>query len=117
MAKKDFAAEMGKRGTLDTLTNTNILTVTSRKGQAPASEEEQAQRIAEGRTQGRLGCHAPAVRVNLTLTPENHHFVKVMAGISGISITKFLNDCLETYRTEHSETFAQAEALVKAMKK
>ncbi len=84
---------------------------TSRKGQqGTASPQEAAERAAQLKTQGRKGCKA--IRINMAFTPENHEFIKVMATISGKTMTEFANLVIERYRTEHPEIFEQAKAII-----
>lgn len=84
---------------------------TSNKGQqGTASPQEQAERAANLKTQGRKGCKA--IRINMAFTPENHEFIKVMATISGKTMTEFTNLVIERYRTEHPEIFEQAKAII-----
>jgi hypothetical protein len=84
---------------------------TSRKGQqGTASPQEAAERAAQLKTQGRKGCKA--IRINMAFTPENHEFIKVMATISGKTMTEFTNLVIERYRTEHPEIFEQAKAII-----
>lgn len=84
---------------------------TSRKGQqGTASPQEAAERAAQLKTQGRKGCKA--IRINMAFTPENHEFIKVMATISGKTMTEFANLVIERYKTEHPEIFEQAKAII-----
>lgn len=84
---------------------------TSRKGQqGTASPQEAAERAAELKTQGRKGCKA--IRINMAFTPENHEFIKVMATISGKTMTEFANLIVERYRNEHPEIYEQAKAII-----
>lgn len=84
---------------------------TSRKGQqGTASPQEQAERASELRTQGRKGCKA--VRINMAFTPENHQFIKVLARISGQTMTEFTNLVIEKYREEHPELYEEAKAII-----
>ena len=84
---------------------------TSRKGQqGTASPQEAAERAAELKTQGRKGCKA--IRINMAFTPDNHEFIKVMAKISGKTMTEFANLCIERYRAEHPEIYEQAKAII-----
>lgn len=104
-SKKDFAGVNTGRvyGAIET--------ATSKKGQqGAASPQEQEARAAELKTQGRKGCKA--VRINMAFTPENHQFIKVMARISGQTMTEFTNLCIERYRTEHPELYEQAKAII-----
>lgn len=84
---------------------------TSNKGQqGTASPQERAERASNLKTQGRKGCKA--VRINMAFTPENHEFIKVMATITGQTMTEFCNFCIDRYRTEHPEIFEQAKAII-----
>ena len=84
---------------------------TSRKGQqGTASPQEAADRAAQLKTQGRKGCKA--IRINMAFTPENHEFIKVMATISGKTMTEFANLIVERYRNEHPEIYEQAKAII-----
>jgi len=83
---------------------------TSEKGQqGTASPQEAAERAAQLRTQGRKGCKA--VRINMAFTPDNHEFIKIMASITGHTMTEFTNIVVERYRNEHPELYAQAKAI------
>ena len=104
-AKKDFAGMNTGR------VYGSIEQATSAKGQqGTASPQEAAERAAELKTQGRKGCKA--IRINMAFTPENHEFIKVMATISGKTMTEFANLVIEQYRTEHPEIFEQAKAII-----
>ncbi len=84
---------------------------TSRKGQqGTASPQEAQERAAELRTQGRKGCKA--TRINMAFTPENHEFIKVMARLTGKTMTEFANLVVERYRNEHPELYEQAKAII-----
>ena len=104
-SKKDFSGINTGRvyGTIEQ--------ATSRKGQqGNASPQEQAERAAQLRTQGRKGCKA--IRINMAFTPENHEFIKVMAGVTGKTMTEFANLVVERYRTEHPDLYEQARAII-----
>lgn len=104
-SKKDFSQIK-----TDSIFNA-IETGTSRRGQqGTASPEEQAERAAELRTQGRKGCKA--TRINMAFTPENHEFIKVMARASGKTMTEFANLVIAAYRNEHPEILEQARAFL-----
>jgi enhancing lycopene biosynthesis protein 2 len=104
-SKKDFGAINTGR------VYNSIEQATSRRGQqGQASPQEAAERAAELRTQGRMGCKA--IRINMAFTPDNHQFIKVMAKISGKTMTEFTNLVIERYRTEHPELYEQAKAII-----
>ena len=84
---------------------------TSRKGQqGTASPQEARERAAQLKTQGRKGCKA--IRINMAFTPENHEFIKIMAKISGKTMTEFANLVVERYRNEHPDLYEQAKAII-----
>lgn len=104
-AKKDFAGMNTGR------VYGSIEQATSAKGQqGTASPQEAEERAAELKTQGRKGCKA--IRINMAFTPDNHEFIKVMAKISGKTMTEFANLCIERYRAEHPEIYEQAKAII-----
>lgn len=82
--------------------------------QDTASPQEQAERAAELRTQGRKGCKA--IRINMAFTPDNHEYIKTMARITGMTMTGFINFVVEQYRTEHPEQYQQARDLIDSLK-
>lgn len=107
--KKDFAGMNTGR------VYNAIEQATSNKGQqGTASPQEAAERAANLKTQGRKGCKA--IRINMAFTPENHEFIKVMAKISGQTMTEFTNLVVERYRQEHPEIFEQAKAIIDSLK-
>ena len=107
-AKKDFAGINTGR------VYNAIEQATSRKGQqGNASPQEAAERAANLQTQGRKGCKA--IRINMAFTPDNHEFIKVMAKISGKTMTEFTNLVIERYRSEHPEIFDQAKAIIESL--
>lgn len=86
----------------------------SNKGkQAEPTEQEKHERREAMQTQGRKGCKS--VRINMAFTDTNHEFLKVMARISGQSITQFCNYVIEQYRTEHPDIYDQAKAIIDKM--
>lgn len=106
MAKKEFSGmNTGSR------VKSNIESATGKKGQqATATPEEQAERAAELRTQGRKGCKA--IRINMAFTPDNHTFIKLMAKASGRTMTEMANDIITAYRTEHPEFMEKASGFL-----
>ena len=79
------------------------------KEQTAADEAEQQQRAAEMRTQGRKGC--AAARINMAFSAENYEFIKIMAGVTGQSLTQFCNLVFDRYREEHPELYERAKAI------
>ena len=104
-SKKDFAGTTAGRedGAIEQATR-------GAGQQGPASPQEGAERAAQLKTQGRKGCKA--IRINMAFTPENHEFIKVMATISGKTMTEFANLIVERYRNEHPEMYEQAKAII-----
>ena len=92
----------------------NVEQSTSTKGQqGKASPQEQAERAANLKTQGRKGCKA--TRINMAFTPDNHEFIKIMAKITGQTMTEFTNLVIERYRTEHPELYQEAKAIIEKL--
>ncbi len=77
--------------------------------QKSASPEEAARRQAELKTQGKKGCKA--ARLNVTFTPDHIEYLRVMAGISGQSITQFLHNVIEGHKEAHADLYAQAQSI------
>ena len=105
MAKKDFASVNTDR------VIAGLSQATSRKGQQPAiTPQEAEQRAAEMRTQGRAGAKLP--RINMGFSTANHEFIKIMASVTGKSMTEFTNYVVEQYRNEHPELYEKAKAII-----
>ena len=104
--KKDFAGiNTGSRVQI------SIEQATSKRGQqTTASPQEVSERREQLQTQGRKG--AKAIRINMAFSESNHQFIKVMARISGQTMTEFTNFVIEQYRTEHPEIYEQAKAII-----
>lgn len=108
MAKKDFSGIGTGR------VSAGIEKSIGNKGQqAAADPEEQADRAAELRTQGRKGCKA--VRINMPFTPENHQFIKIMSRATGKNMTEVTNTIIAAYRNEHPEFLEQAQSFLEAI--
>ena len=81
--------------------------------QTTASTDEATERAQQLRTQGRKGCKA--IRIHMAFTPDNHHFIKTMARISGQTMTEFTNLVIERYRTEHPELYEKAREIIDSL--
>lgn len=77
--------------------------------QGTASPQEAAERASKLKTQGRKGCKA--IRINMAFTPENHEFIRIMAGVTGHTMTEFVNFAIEKYREEHKELYKLAKQI------
>lgn len=96
------------------LLNEVIDLATGKRGQQQTATPEEARaRADEMKTQGRKGCRA--VRINMAFTPENHEFIKIMAGITGQTMTEFANTVIERYRQEHPEQYEKAKEIKKSL--
>lgn len=85
-----------------------------KKGQQrEATQQEAAERAAALKTQGRKGCKA--IRINMAFTPDNHEFIKVMARITGKTMTEFANLCIEKYREEYPELYKKSKKIIKKL--
>lgn len=108
MAKKDFAKINTERASR---IKSDIEQATGKKGQqTTADAQEQEDRAAALRTQGRKGCRA--IRINMAFTPDNHEFIKIMSKASGKTMTEFTNLVISAYQREHPEILANARAFL-----
>ena len=80
-------------------------------GSASPAQEEQESYSTQNTpsTQGRKGEKLP--RINMAFSPQNLEYLRVMAGIRGISITKYVNALIERDREQNGETFEAAKKL------
>lgn len=80
-------------------------------GSAPSAQEEQEVHHAQDapKTQGRKGEKLP--RINMAFSPQNLEYLRIMAGIRGVSITKYVNALIERDRELNGETFEAAKKL------
>ena len=86
-------------------------TATARSGQqGKATPQEAKERAAKLKTQGRKGCKA--TRINMAFTPENHEYIKVMARLTGKTMTEYTNLCIEQHRQQHPELYEQAKVII-----
>ncbi|MDE7244361.1 MAG: hypothetical protein K2O18_10370 [Oscillospiraceae bacterium] len=60
-------------------------------------------------TQGRKGAKLP--RINMAFSPQNLEYLRIMSGIRGISITKYVNALIEQDREQNAETYEAAKRL------
>lgn len=117
MAKKDFGAINTSKA--DTGVSTGDVYAEIERGksafqqQGTASEQEKKERAATLRTQGRKGCKAG--RINMAFSTENHQYIKIMAQITGKTMTEFTNQIIDEYRESHSEVYNQAKALIEQL--
>ena len=103
-SKKDF-------GTINTGRVYDAIDVaTNPKGKVEADPQEQLDRAASMRTQGRKGCKA--YRINMAFSPANYEFIRVMARATGYTMTKFANKVVEAYINEHPELMEQAQSFL-----
>lgn len=60
-------------------------------------------------TQGRKGMKQP--RINMAFTPENLGYLRTMAGIKGISITKYVNALILQDREKNADAYNEAKRI------
>ena len=63
------------------------------------------------RTQGRKGEKLP--RINMAFSPENLEFLRIMAGISGQSMTRYLNTLIDRERSQNALAFEAARKIIR----
>lgn len=89
----------------------SIEQATTRAGQqGTASPQEAKARASKLKTQGRKGCKA--VRINMAFTPENYDYIRVMARLTGNTMTGFANLAIERYREQNQELYEQAQHII-----
>lgn len=117
MARKDFdKMETGRamnRTAKTGLYNTTEKAASKTGQQGKAGEVEQQERAERLATQGRKGCKA--TRINMAFTPANYDYIRVMARVSGKTMTEFTNFMLDKYREEHQEQYNQAKEIIDSL--
>lgn len=69
---------------------------------APAASEVKS-------TQGRKGAKLP--RINMAFSPERLEYLRVMAALRGVSVTRYVNDLVERDMAQNSEIYDRAKGL------
>lgn len=82
-----------------------------------AVEAEVAQEVNDEydarNTQGKLGMKAD--RINMAFSPANYEFLKVMAGIHKMSVTKYVNHLVEDERKRSADIYQKAKELMNSL--
>ena len=78
-------------------------------GSAQPAEQTPKQEVHS--TQGRKG--AKQQRINMAFSPEDLDYMRVMAGLKGVSITKLVNDLIAQDREKNSSVYRAAKDLSK----
>ena len=73
----------------------------------PAEQTPDVQEVHS--TQGRKG--AKQQRINMAFSPENMDYMRVMAGIKGVSVTRFVNDLIARDREKNSAAYGTVKSL------
>lgn len=60
-------------------------------------------------TQGRRG--EKQQRINMAFSPENLDYMRTMAGLKGISVTRFVNDLIAQDREKNGTAYGEAKRL------
>lgn len=84
---------------------------------ASAQNEQQVQEVQASRTelpvvphtQGRKGEKLP--RINMAFTPQNLEYLRVMAGLRGQSVTRYVNALVEQDMVRNKSTYAIAKEI------
>ena len=78
---------------------------------ADLAEMERMTAAAEARkTSGRKGYKMQ--RLNISLTPSEYDYVRIMAGVTGKSQTRFIGDLIRREASANSETYRKAKELI-----
>jgi hypothetical protein len=64
-------------------------------------------------TQGKKGMKKD--RMNMGFTPENYEFLRVMAGIHKMTITKYTNHIIEEERKRNADLYIKARDLMNSI--
>lgn len=83
--------------------------------QKPVSATEKKQRINTRRTQGRRGCSMP--RINTGYNLDAYNYIRVMARVTGKTMSQFVNDIVNEHRLTHIDTYNKALAFEKELLK
>lgn len=87
---------------------------TVEKGHNPEASPAEAHARREAmQTQGRRG--AKAIRLNISITPSNHEFVRILARASGQTQNRLINNIIKAYREEHPELMGQANQFLNTL--
>lgn len=71
----------------------------------PAQDEYDARN-----TQGKAGMKAE--RINMAFSPANYEFMRVMAGIHKMTLTKYINHLIEEERKRSADLYQKAKDLM-----
>ena len=113
MAKKDFSMLGNEAGVYDTMKEATAQGRKPRKANYTDAEREEAMKT--GKTQGKKGMKV--LRMNMAFYGDLEDFIRVMSGIQGLTMTAFVNNCLNEYMEEHQETYKKAVELKKELGK
>lgn len=84
------------------------------KQEAQEQDTYEVQYVQEAQsTQGKKGMKQP--RINMAFTPENLSYLRIMAGIKGISITKYVNDLILQDREKKADTYNEAKRITESI--
>lgn len=108
MAKKDFANvdTSSVYGTIAEATATETPEQKPHKARREYTAEERKKYTEELRTSGRKGLKLE--RINMAFTPENYEYIQVMARVTGMTMTAFVNWALKQHREDRGEIYEKA---------
>lgn len=72
--------------------------------------QEQIEAAEARRTQGRKGLKMP--KMNMSFTPSNMDYIRVMAGVTGMTVTRFMNYIIEQHADTNAERYKKAKELM-----
>jgi hypothetical protein len=73
--------------------------------------QEQIEAAEARRTQGRKGLKMP--KMNMSFTPSNMEYLRVMAGVNGMTVTRFMNYIIEQHAATNAERYKKAKELMR----
>lgn len=65
--------------------------------------------LGVGNTQGRKGAKLP--RINMAFSPQNLEYLRVMAALRGVSVTRYVNDLVDRDMAQNFEVYDTARNL------
>ena len=114
MAKKDLTKAIAKGADVffSTRDAQQEHEVAEPQGAQREPNEQEVHEAAEAQhTQGRKGFKMP--KMNTSYTPSNMDYLKTMAAINGVSVTRYVNTIIDQHRAANAERYEKAKEVVR----
>lgn len=99
---------------IETATGTPIVKLAKKDRKEVRTEEEARAAQMAGKTRGRKGAGYP--RINMAFFPDVHEYIQIMARVSGMSTTDFVNEVLRKSMETNAELYARARSFREDLK-